>query len=137
MQSLHLTVETVVRTFPEDLNSREENKQLTLLLSCFSESFSHFMKSGDGATGVSSTLGGVEGPFAGGAGERAVAAETVPLDEATDPMDEDGVIVGRPAGDAATTAADAFPLAPTVVHAPPTNEAAEFAYIRNAFDQSK
>jgi len=87
------------------------------------------MKSGDGATGVSSTLGEVEGPFAGGAGERAVAAETVPLDEATDPIDEDGVMVGRPAGDAATTAADALPLAPTVVHAPPTNEAAEFALL--------
>ena len=95
------------------------------------------MKSGDGATGVSSTLGEVEGPVAGGAGERAAAAETVALDEATDPMDEDGVMAGRPAGDATTTAADAFPLAPTVVHAPPTNEAAEFAYIRNAFDQSK
>jgi len=87
------------------------------------------MKSGDGATGVSSTLGGAEGPFAGGAGERVAAAETVPLDEATDPMDEDGVIVGRPAGDAATTAAVAFPLAPTVVHAPPVDEAAEFALL--------
>src|SRR5712691_10189958 len=127
MQSLHLTVETVIRTFSEDLNGIEENKQLTLVLSCFSESFSHFMKSGDGATGVSSTLGAAEGPFAGGAGERVAAAETVPLDEATDPIDEDGVIVGRPAGDAATTAAVAFPLAPTVVHAPPAGEAAEFA----------
>ena len=95
------------------------------------------MKSGDGATGVSSTLGAAEGPFAGGAGERVATAEMVPLDEATDPMDEDGVIVGRPAGDAATTAAAAFPLAPTVVHAPPTDDTAEFAYIRNAFDQSK
>ena len=114
-----------------------EDKQLTLLLSCFSESFNHFMKSGDGATGVSSTLGEVEGPFASGAGERVVAAETVPLDEATDPIDEDGVIVGRPAGDAATTAADDFPLAPTVVHAPPAGEAAEFVYIRNAFGQSE
>lgn len=129
MQSLHLTVETVIRTFLEDSNGREENKQLTLVLSCFSESFNHFMKSGDGATGVSSTLGGAEGPFAGagGAGERVAAAETVPLDEATDPMDEDGVIVGRPAGDAATTVAVTFPLAPTVVHAPPAVEAAEFA----------
>lgn len=95
------------------------------------------MKSGDGATGVSSTLGAAEGPFAGGAGERVAVAETVPLDDATDPMDGDGVIVGRPAGDAATTAAVAFPLAPMVVHAPLADEATEFAYIRNAFDQSK
>jgi hypothetical protein len=93
------------------------------------------MKSGDGATGVSSTLGVAEGPFAGGAGKRVAAVGAVPLDEATDPMDADGVTVGRPAGDAVTAPAVAFPLAPTVVHAPPDDEAAEFAYTRNAFDQ--
>jgi hypothetical protein len=92
------------------------------------------MNSGDGATGVSSTLGEVEGAFAGGAGERTTAVVTVPLDEATDPIEEDGVIVGRPAGDAATTAAVAFPLEPTVVHAPPT-DGAELIYIRNAIGQ--
>ena len=95
------------------------------------------MKSGDGATGVSSTLGAAEGPFAGGAGERMTAVVTVPLDEATDPMDEDGVTAGRPAGDAATTAAVAFPLAPTVVHAPPTDETVGLAYIRDEFSPSK
>ena len=104
-------------------------------MSCFSASFSHFIKSGDGATGVSSTLGAAVDPFAGSAGERTGAAVTVPLDEATDPIDEDGVTVGRPAGDAATTAAAAFPLAPIVVHAPPDNGAAELAYTPNAFDQ--
>jgi hypothetical protein len=93
------------------------------------------MKSGDGATGVSSLLGVAIGPIAGCAGERTVVAVTVPLDEATDPIDEDGVTVGRPAGDAVTAAAVAFPLAPTVVHAPPDDKAAEFAYTRNAFDQ--
>jgi len=107
------------------------NQQLTLLLSCFSESFSHFMNSGDGATGVSSTLGAAGGPFAGGAAERRVEG-TTPLDEATDPMDDDGVKVGRPAEDAATMAAVAFPLAPTVVHAPPTDGAVELAYIYRA-----
>ena len=85
------------------------------------------MKSGDGATGASSTLGAAVGPFAGGAGERTAAAVTVPLD-ATDPMDDEGVTVGRPAGDAVTAAAVTFPLAPTVVHAPPDDEAGEFAY---------
>lgn len=75
------------------------------------------MKSGDGTTGVSSALGTAEGPFAGGAGKRAAAVVAATLDEATDPMDVDGVTVGRPAGDAATAAAVAFPLAPTVVHA--------------------
>jgi hypothetical protein len=84
---------------------------------------------------VSSTLGAAVGPFAGGAGERTVAAVTVPLEEATDPIDEDGVTVGRPAGDTVIAAAVAFPLAPTVVHAPPDGEAAEFAYARNAFNQ--
>jgi len=112
----------------DGLRGRGWNRQLTLLLSCFSASFSHFMKSGDGATGASSTLGAAVGPFAGGAGERTAAAVTVPLDEATDPMDDDGVTVGRPAGDAVRAAAVVFPLAPTVVHAPPGNEAAEFAY---------
>jgi len=84
------------------------------------------MKSGDGATGVSSALGGAEGPFAGGAGKREAAVVTVPLDEATDPMDADGATVGRPAGDAATAAAVTFPLAPTVDHAPPPGCAGEF-----------
>ena len=83
------------------------------------------MKSGDGATGVSSGLGAAEGPFAGGAGKRVAVVVAVPLDEATDPMDADGVTVGRPAADAAIAAAD-FPLAPTVVHAPPTYCAGEF-----------
>lgn len=82
------------------------------------------MKSGDGATGVSSALGAAEGPFAGGG--RVAAAVAVPLDEATDPMDADGVTVGRPAGDAATAAAVPFPLAPIVVHAPPPDCASEF-----------
>lgn len=76
------------------------------------------MKSGDGATGVSSALGAAEGPFAGGAGKRVAVAVVVPLDGATDPTDVDGVTVGRPAEDAATAAAVAFPLEPTVVHAP-------------------
>lgn len=76
------------------------------------------MKSGDGATGVSSTLGAAEGPFAGGAGKRVVVV-AVPLDGATDPTDVDEVTVGRPAEDAATAAAVTFPLEPTVVHAPP------------------
>jgi hypothetical protein len=78
------------------------------------------MKSGEGATGVSSGLGAAEGPFAGGTGMRTTAVVAVPLGEDTDPMDVDGVNVGRPAGDAATAAAVVFPLAPTVVHAPPT-----------------
>lgn len=73
-------------------------------------------------------MGAAVGPFAGGAGERTATAVTVPLVGATDPMDDDGVTVGRPAGDAATAAAVAFPLAPIVVHAPPDDEAAEFAY---------
>jgi hypothetical protein len=51
---------------------------------------------------------------------RVAAVVTVPLGEDTDPTDVDGVNVGRPAGDAATAAAVVFPLAPTVVHAPPT-----------------
>ena len=83
------------------------------------------MKSGDGATGVSSALGATEGPFAGDTGKRVTAVVAVPLGEATDPMDVDGVNVGRPAGEAATAAAVAFPLAPTVVHAPPTDGAGE------------
>ena len=83
------------------------------------------MKSGDGATGVSSCLGEAEGPFAGGAGKR-VAAVVAVLDEATDPMDADGVTVGRPTGDAAPAAAVDFPLNPTVVHAPPPDCAGEF-----------
>jgi len=87
------------------------------------------MKSGDGATGVSSTLGAAIGPFAGGAGERMAAAVTVDLDETTDPTDEEGVTVGRPAGDAVETAAAAFPLAPTVVHAPPADEAVGFTLL--------
>ena len=94
------------------------------------------MKSGDGATGVSSTLGTAVGPFADGAGERMAAAVTVDLDGATDPTDEEGVTVRRPAGDTVETAAAVFPLAPTVVHAPPADEAVGFTYIRNAFDQS-
>lgn len=84
------------------------------------------MKSGEGATGVSSGFGTTEGPFTGGTGERTGAVVTVPLGEDTDPMDVDGVNVGRPAGDAATAAAVVFPLAPTVVHAPPTGGAVEF-----------
>jgi hypothetical protein len=84
------------------------------------------MKSGDGATGVSSALGAAEGPFAGGAGKRVAAVVAVPLDEATDPIDADGVTVGRPAGDTATAAAAGFPLEPTVVHAPPPDCAGEF-----------
>jgi len=85
------------------------------------------MKSGDGATGVSSGLRAAEGPFAGGGGKRVAAvAAAVPLDEDTDPMDADGATVGRPAGDAATAAAVDFPLAPTVVHAPPPDCAGEF-----------
>ena len=84
------------------------------------------MKSDDGTTGVSSALGAVEGPFAGGAGKRVVAVVAVPLDEVTDPMDAAGVTVGRPAGDAATPAAVDFPLAPTVVHAPAPDCAGEF-----------
>jgi hypothetical protein len=83
------------------------------------------MKSGDGATGVSTALGATEGPFAGDTGKRAAAVVTVPLDAATDPTDVDGVNVGRPAGDAATVAAVVFPLAPTVVHAPPTEGTGE------------
>jgi hypothetical protein len=75
------------------------------------------MKSGDGATGVSSALGAAEGPFVGGAGKRVAAVVAVPLDEATDPMDADGVTVRRPAA-----AADL----PTVVHAPPPAWAGEF-----------
>lgn len=86
------------------------------------------MKSGDGATGVSSALGTAEGPFAGGAGKRVAAVVTVPLDEATDPIDADDVTVGRPAGDAATAAAVDFPLLPTVVHAPPPDCAGEFTW---------
>jgi hypothetical protein len=84
------------------------------------------MKSGDGATGASSGLGAAEGPFVGAAGKRVTAAVAVPLDEATDPMDADGVTVGRPAEDAATTAAVDFPLEPTVVHTPPPDCAGEF-----------
>jgi hypothetical protein len=80
------------------------------------------MKSGDGATGVSSALGATEGPFIGGTGKRVAA---VPLGETADPTEVDGVNVGRPAGDAATAAAVAFPLEPTVVHAPPANGAGE------------
>jgi hypothetical protein len=82
------------------------------------------MKSGDGAIGVSSAFGAVEAPFGGGG--RVAVVVAVPLDEATDPMDADGVTVGRPAGDAATAAAVAFPLAPIVVHAPPPDCAGEF-----------
>lgn len=84
------------------------------------------MKSGDGATGVSSGLGAAEGPFAGEAGKRAAAVVAVPLGEATDPMDADVITVGRPAGDAATAAAADFPLKPTVVHAPLPDCAGEF-----------
>jgi len=69
---------------------------------------------------VSSALGATEDPFASGTGMRVAAVVTVPLGEDTDPTDVDGVNVGRPAGDAATAAAVVFPLAPTVVHAPPT-----------------
>ncbi len=83
------------------------------------------MKSGDGATGGSSALREAEGPFTGAAGMRVAAVVVVPLDEATDPMDVDGVTVGRPAGDAATAATVIFPLAPTVVHAPPPDCAGE------------
>lgn len=86
------------------------------------------MNSGDGATGVSSALGVAGGPFAGGAAERTVVG-TTPLDEGADPMDDEGVNVGRPAEDAATMAAVAFPLGPTVVHAPPINGAAELALL--------
>jgi hypothetical protein len=84
------------------------------------------MKSGDGATGASSALGAAEGPFAGGAGKRVAAVVAVPLDEATDPMDADGVTVGRPVEDAATAAAVTFPLAPIVDHAPPPDCAGKF-----------
>ena len=83
------------------------------------------MKSGDGATGVSSTLGATEGPFDSGTGKRVAAVVTVPLDEGVNPTDVDGVNVGRPAGDAAMTAAVVFPLEPTVVHAPPADGAGE------------
>jgi hypothetical protein len=90
---------------------------LTLLFSCFNESFNHFIKSGDGATGVSSTLGG-EITFAGGAGERAVDAVPDPLDgTATDPAE--GGTGGRPTEGVAIATAVVLPLEPTVVHAPP------------------
>ena len=67
---------------------------MTLLLSCFNESFNHFIKSGDGATGASSTLGVAGGAFAGGAGDRVEEVVMVPLEEDTaGPIEEDGVSV--------------------------------------------
>lgn len=98
-------------------SQKKIDKQLTLLFSCFSESFNHFIKSGDGATGVSSALGGGI-TFAGGAGERTVDVVPDPLDgTATDPVE--GGIGGRPTEGVAIAAAVVFPLEPTVVHAPP------------------
>jgi hypothetical protein len=75
--------------------SSEGNKQLTLLLSCLSESFNHFMKSGDGAIGASSALGVTGFTFVGGTGERAEEVAVVPLEgeDTTDPTEDDEVIV--------------------------------------------
>jgi hypothetical protein len=90
------------------------------------------MKSGDGATGVSSTLGG-EITFAGGAGERTVDAVPDPLDgTAADPVE--GGIGGRPTEGVARAAAAVFPLAPTVVHAPPVT--AGVAYTQDIRSES-
>ncbi len=101
---------------------------MTLLLSCFNDSFNHFIKSGDGAMGVSSALGG-GAAFAGGTGDRAVEEEPDPLDgTTTDPVEEEGVIDKRPRDGVAMAAADDFPLAPTVVHAPPVDGVVGVAY---------
>jgi hypothetical protein len=99
-------------------------------LSCFNESFNHFMKSGDGATGVSSALGGGVA-FAGGTGERALEVVPDPLDGAAiDPVEE-GVIGRRPTEGVAIGIAVVFPLEPTVVHAPPVDRVAGVAYTQD------
>ena len=106
-------------------NKIKNNKQLTLLFNCFNESFNHFIKSGDGATGVSSALGGGI-TFAGGADERAIDVVPDPLDgTATGPVE--GGIGSRPTGGVAMTAAVVFPLAPTVVHAPPVEDGVAYS----------
>lgn len=75
---------------------------------------------------MSSTLGGGV-TFAGGTGERAVEVVPVPLDgTATGPVEE-GAIGRRPTEGVAIAAAVVFPLAPTVVHAPPVDRAAGVA----------
>jgi hypothetical protein len=84
------------------------------------------MKSGDGATGVSSALGGGVA-FAGGTGERALEVVPDPLDGAAiDPVEE-GVIGRRPTEGVAIGIAVVFPLEPTVVHAPPVDRVAGVA----------
>lgn len=101
-----------------------------MLLSCFNESFNHFIKSGDGATGVSSALGG-GAAFAGGTGERAVEVLPDPLGGAATDPEEEGVIGRRPTEGATIAAAVVFPLEPTVVHAPPVDRVAEVAYAQD------
>jgi hypothetical protein len=86
---------------------------LTELLSPFKESLSHFKKSCEGAAGGSSALSGLlaeiglaaAGPFV----QTADRPEALRVE-----VEED--IEGRTAPNGA---ADVFPVAPTVVHAPP------------------
>ena len=96
------------------------NVQLTELLSPFNESFNHFMKAGEGTTGVSSTLDADATLTAAGAGDR--ETETVPfgarVEVVTAAVDVAVGLTGRtPAG---IVGAVNLPFEPTVVQAPPT-----------------
>lgn len=78
---------------------------------------------------MSSALGG-GATFTGGAGERTVEVVPDPLDgTATDPVE--GSIGDRPTEGVAIAAAAVFPLAPTVVHAPPVEGVAYMQNIRS------
>ena len=97
------------------------NAQLTELFSPFNESFNHFMKAGEGTTGVSSTLDADATLTAAGAGDRATA--TVPFGARVEEVINEAVdvavgLAGRTA--AGIVGADSLPFEPTVVQAPPT-----------------
>jgi len=89
---------------------------LTELLSPFKESLSHFKKSCEGAAGGSSALSDAVGLLA----EIGLAAVGPFVQTADRPealrVEVEEVIEGRTAPNGA---ADVFPVAPTVVHAPP------------------
>jgi hypothetical protein len=122
---------TVIGRISADNNKITQNScvQLTELLSPFKESLSHFRKSCEGVAGSSSALD-----------VRVVLGDEVGLDAAgplvrttdNDPeeigADGEGAIERRTAPD---DAADVFPVAPTVVHAPPPGATVKVLYLRS------
>jgi hypothetical protein len=95
---------------------KRNDVQLTELLSPFNESLSHFRKSCEGGTGVSSTLG-IEADLGAEISLDAVGPLVRTVDKLAElGVEVEGVIIGRTAP---VGVADIFPVAPTVVHAPP------------------